>query len=184
MNGWLFLNYIYITKYYAAFSVTNGRDVVLLLWLCFFVESAICWFIEVWSVNDKFLQKKFVKYLERNEKVPTFALAKRKTAVPQWRSSFERDAPKEILKKTCKKICAVQNFDLTLHSQLEKTRREKQKRVHWNNAIRYKTKEEGGSPPSSVMNGRRSVLRSADSREKINKNITTTESLILAQDER
>ena len=169
MNGWLFLNYIYMTKCYADFSVTNGKDIVLLLYLCVFIELAICWFIEVWSLNDKFLQKKFVKYLECNEKVSTFALAKRKTAVPQWRSSFERDTPKEILKKLAKKICTVQNFDLTLHSQLEKTRREKRKRVHWNNAIRYKTKEEGGSPPSSVMNGRWSVLRSADSREKITK---------------
>ena len=78
----------------------------------------------------KIFQKKFVKYLERNEKVSTFALAKRKTAVPQWRSGFERDTLKEILKKTCKKICTVQNFDLTLHSQLEKTRHEKRKRVH------------------------------------------------------
>jgi len=44
-----------------------------------------------------------VKYLERNEKVSTFALAKRKTAVPQWRSGFERDTPKEILKKNLQK---------------------------------------------------------------------------------
>ena len=48
--------------------------------------------------------KKFVKYLERNEKVSTFALAKRKTAVPQWRSGFERDTLKEILKKLAKRF--------------------------------------------------------------------------------
>ena len=52
----------------------------------------------------KISSKKFVKYLERIEKVPTFALAKRKTAVPQWRSSFERDTPKEILKKLAKRF--------------------------------------------------------------------------------
>ena len=94
------------------------------------VLHVICWLLNICLIYVKFLQKNFEKYLERNEKVSTFALAKRKTAVPQWRSSFERDAPKEILKKTCKKICTVQNFDLTLHSQLEKTRREKRKRVH------------------------------------------------------
>lgn len=94
------------------------------------VLHVICWLLNICLIYVKFLQKKFVKYLERNEKVSTFALAKRKTAVPQWRSGFERDTLKEILKKTCKKICTVQNFDLTLHSQLEKTRREKRKRVH------------------------------------------------------
>ena len=94
------------------------------------VLHVICWLLNICLIYVKFLQKKFVKYLERNEKVPTFALAKRKTAVPQWRSSFERDTLKEILKKTCKKICTVQSFDLTLYSQLEKTRCEKRKRVH------------------------------------------------------
>ena len=38
------------------------------------------------------------------KKVSTFALAKRKTAVPQWRSGFERDAPKEILKKLAERF--------------------------------------------------------------------------------
>ena len=38
------------------------------------------------------------------KKVSTFALAKRKTAVPQWRSGFERGAPKEILKKLAKRF--------------------------------------------------------------------------------
>ena len=42
MNGWLFLNYIYMTKYYADFSVTNGKDIVLLLYLCVFIELTIC----------------------------------------------------------------------------------------------------------------------------------------------
>ena len=84
------------------------------------VLHVIYWLLNICLIYVKFLQKKFVKYLERNEKVPTFALAKRKTAVPQWRSGFERDALKEILKKNLQKICTVQNFDLTLHSQLEK----------------------------------------------------------------
>ena len=91
------------------------------------VLHVICWLLNICLIYVKFLQKKFVKYLECIEKVPTFALAKRKTAVPQWWSSFERDTPKEILKKTCKKICTVQNFDLTLHSQLEKNEARKTK---------------------------------------------------------
>ena len=68
------------------------------------VLHVICWLLNICLIYVKFLQKKFVKYLERNEKVSTFALAKRKTAVPQWRSSFERDAPEEILKKLAKRF--------------------------------------------------------------------------------
>ena len=68
------------------------------------VLRVICWLLNICLIYVKFLQKKFVKYLERNEKVSTFALAKRKTAVPQWRSGFERDTPKEILKKLAKRF--------------------------------------------------------------------------------
>ena len=76
------------------------------------VLHVICWLLNICLIYVKFLQKKFVKYLERIEKVPTFALAKRKTAVPQWRSSFERDAPKEILKKNLQKDLHGSKFRL------------------------------------------------------------------------
>ncbi len=68
------------------------------------VLHVICWLLNICLIYVKFLQKKFVKYLECNEKVSTFALAKQKTAVPQWRSGFERDTPKEILKKLAKRF--------------------------------------------------------------------------------
>lgn len=68
------------------------------------VLHVIYWLLNICLIYVKFLQKKFVKYLERIEKVSTFALAKRKTAVPQWRSGFERDTLKEILKKLAKRF--------------------------------------------------------------------------------
>ena len=77
------------------------------------VLHVICWLLNICLIYVKFLQKKFVKYLERNEKVSTFALAKRKTAVPQWRSGFERDAPKEILKKNLQKDLRSSKFRFT-----------------------------------------------------------------------
>ena len=54
--------------------------------------------------SRKILLKKWQKYLESKSKVRTFALAKRKTAVPQWRSGSGRDAPEEILKKLAKRF--------------------------------------------------------------------------------
>ena len=95
------------------------------------VLHVICWLLNICLIYVKFLQKKFVKYLERNEKVSTFALAKRKTAVPQWRSSFERDTLKEILKKNLQKDLHSSKFRLNfVLATRKKTRCEKQKRVH------------------------------------------------------
>ena len=94
------------------------------------VLHVICWLLNICLIYVKFLQKKFVKYLERNEKVSTFALAKRKTAVPQWRSGFERDTPKEILKKNLQKDLHGSKFRLNFALATRKTRREKRKRVH------------------------------------------------------
>ena len=68
------------------------------------VLHVIYWLLNICLIYVKFLQKKFVKYLELIEKVSTFELAKRKTAVPQWRSSFERDTLKEILRKLAKRF--------------------------------------------------------------------------------
>ena len=75
----------------------------------------------------KISSKKFVKYLECIEKVSTFALAKRKTAVPQWRSGFERDAPKEILKKNLQKDLHRSKFRLNFALATRKNEAQKTK---------------------------------------------------------
>ncbi len=69
------------------------------------VLHVICWLLNICLIYVKFLQKKFVKYLECNEKVSTFALAKRKnggTAVAvrfrkrRAERNFEKNLQKDL----------------------------------------------------------------------------------------
>ena len=84
------------------------------------VLHVICWLLNICLIYVKFPQKNFVKYLECIEKSLYLCTRKTKNGGTAVAVRFRKRRAERNFEKTCRKICTVQNFDLTLHSQLEK----------------------------------------------------------------